>query len=556
MRQINEMQPLLTNQTANLPVAMSHYQQPSVPSIWGNGTSVTNPNSTTVFSAFNPSTNMYDVKVGDQVVKSFYGQSLADKYIQKNGANLLKDIAPLGDVTQGSKSVTVYKTFNKKTKMYDVKVGDQVVKSFHGKKAADKFINIKGDDILKKMAPLGDVTKGVNGKNITTECHFPTPKDPSKIQLGTANATPSSGMTWKKYAEQHGTTYTPPTSGVGEADRRAAAIIKGNQEKQRVKDILGQKTEFTPEKLDKWAGLGPNKELDDMNAFYRDLEQRSDYKRAIGKHLKKPTEFSPENLDKWNGWNKDNPILDGMNDNYKFLQERSDYKRRLGEHLKKPTEFSPENLDKWAGLGPNKELDNMNDYYRALEGQSKSGFNWKKAGKWAAIGLGVAAVVGLAVWGIKKYNESKEAKLEDLEPSPQPKPKQSVEPDPQPVVPTPEPNPAPIPEPCPTPVPVPEPVKPEPVKPNLPVDPDGTYTTKKGDTFWGIAKKHLADKYQDQPEKFANLTEKQQNVLIKKECERIMKANGYWYDDNHNLPNPMLYTNKKLVIEANMNIAA
>ena len=357
-----------------------------------------------------------------------------------------------------------------------------------------------------------------------------------KIQLGTANATPSSG--------------------VGEADRRAAAIIKGNQEKQRVKDILGQKTEFTPEKLDKWAGLGPNKELDDMNAFYRDLEQRSDYKRAIGKHLKKPTEFSPENLDKWNGWNKDNPILDGMNDNYKFLQERSDYKRRLGEHLKKPTEFSPENLDKWAGLGPNKELDNMNDYYRALEGQSKSGFNWKKAGKWAAIGVGVAAVVGLAVWGIKKYNESKEAKLEDLEPSPQPKQKQSVEPDPQPVVPTPEPNPAPIPEPCPTPVPVPEPVKPEPVKPNLPVDPDGTYTTKKGDTFWGIAKKHLADKYQDQPEKFANLTEKQQNVLIQKECERIMKANGYWYDDNHNLPNPMLYTNKKLVIEANMNIAA
>ena len=167
MRQIKEMQPLLTNQTANLPVVTSHYQQPSLPSIWGNGTSVTNPNSTTVFSTFNPTTNMYDVKVGDQVVKSFYGQSLADKYIQKNGAGLLRDIAPLGDVTQGSKSVTVYKTFNKKTKMYDVKVGDQVVKSFHGKKAADKFINKNGVKILKKMAPLGDVTKGVNGKKNT-----------------------------------------------------------------------------------------------------------------------------------------------------------------------------------------------------------------------------------------------------------------------------------------------------------------------------------------------------------------------------------------------------
>ena len=350
---------------------------------------------------------------------------------------------------------------------------------------------------------------------------------------------------------QLGTAHATPSSGVGEADRRAAAIIKGNQEKQRVKDILGQKTEFTPGKLDKWAGLGPNKELDDMNAFYRDLEQRSDYKRAIGKHLKKPTEFSPANLDKWAGVNQENVILDGMNDNYRFLQKRSDYKRRLGEHLKKPTEFSPENLDKWAGLGPNKELDNMNDYYRALEGSTKSnGINWKKIGKWGAIAAGVALVAGLAAWGIKKYNESKEAKLEDLEPSPQPKPTPIPQPKPTPI---PEPNPTPIPEPNPTPVPEPEPVKPEPVKPepvkpNLPVDPDGTYTTKKGDTFWGIAKKHLADKYQDQPEKFADLTEKQQNVLIQKECERIMKANGYWYDKNHNLPEPMLYVDKKITI--------
>ena len=496
MRKIQEMSPLLTNQTANLPVAMSHYQQPSLPSIWGNGTSVTNPNSTTVFSTFNPTTNMYDVKVGDQVVKSFYGQSLADKYIQKNGAGLLRDIAPLGDITQGSKSVTVYKTFNKKTKMYDVKVGDQVVKSFHGKKAADKFIKLKGDDILKKMAPLGDVTKGVNGKNITTECHFPTPKDPSKIQLGTANATPSSGMTWKKYAEQHGTTYTPPTSGVGEADRRAAEIIKKNAEhaaKQAEYDVMAQ--EYRAMKDKRWQALG----------------ERMGQKSGVGEADRRAAEIIKKNA----------------------------------EHATKQAEYTKWAQDNAKELTKNEKL---------IDGTKK--FNWKKAGKWAAIGLGVAAVVGLAVWGIKKYNESKEAKLEDLEPSPQPKPKQSVEPDPQPVVPTPEPNPAPIPEPCPTPVPVPEPVKPEPVKPNLPVDPDGTYTTKKGDTFWGIAKKHLADKYQDQPEKFANLTEKQQNVLIQKECERIMKANGYWYDDNHNLPNPMLYTNKKLVIEANMNIAA
>ncbi len=42
------------------------------------------------------------------------------------------------------------------------------------------------------------------------------------------------------------------------------------------------------------------------------------------------------------------------------------------KHLDKPTEFSPEILDDLTGHGPNKELDAMGDYYRALEGQGKN----------------------------------------------------------------------------------------------------------------------------------------------------------------------------------------
>lgn len=51
------------------------------------------------------------------------------------------------------------------------------------------------------------------------------------IGLGTAKPTQSSGMSWTKYAQEHGVQYTAPTSGVAEAERRAAETINANARK-------------------------------------------------------------------------------------------------------------------------------------------------------------------------------------------------------------------------------------------------------------------------------------------------------------------------------------
>ena len=58
-----------------------------------------NATSTTIEKVFNPKTNKYDIKVGDKVIKSFYRESLADKYIEKYGVKLLKE-APLGVIDE------------------------------------------------------------------------------------------------------------------------------------------------------------------------------------------------------------------------------------------------------------------------------------------------------------------------------------------------------------------------------------------------------------------------------------------------------------------------
>ena len=255
--------------------------------------------------------------------------------------------------------------------------------------------------------------------------------------------------------------------------------------------MKGTKTVFSPEILERQAGVsfGPNKELQDLRKVleYDDLTKQLEVER---------------------------------NRVQGFLQERSDYKRALGEHLHKPTTFSPEKLDDWAGLGKNTELDNMNDYYKALEGKGK-GFNWKKAGKWALIGLGVAAIVGLTAWGIKKHKENKEAELNKQEPAPQ------LTPDP-----TAQPNPAVQPDATVQPDPIVTPVKPEPalqpvepVEPTEPslVDADGKMTVQKGDGPWHLAERYLADKFKNEPEKFANLPEKEQNKMIHKKMMEIVE---------------------------------
>lgn len=83
---------------------------------------------------------------------------------------------------------------------------------------------------------------------------------------------------------------------------------------------------------------------------------------------------------------------------------------------------------------------------------------------------------------------------------------------------------------------------------SLPLNNKGEYTVKQGDSFWRMAEKHLKDKYQDEPEKFENLSNIQKNIMIQKECERIMKLNDYWYDDNHNMPLPMLHEKIRITV--------
>ena len=91
---------------------------------------------------------------------------------------------------------------------------------------------------------------------------------------------------------------------------------------------------------------------------------------------------------------------------------------------------------------------------------------------------------------------------------------------------------------------------------NLPLNTVGEYTTVKGDSFWKIAERYLKDKFKNEPDKFENLTAQQKDALIQKECERIMKQNNYWYDENHNLPKPMLYQSLKIAVSENIDKAA
>lgn len=56
----------------------------------------------------------------------------------------------------------------------------------------------------------------------------------ASIGLGSAKPTKSSGMTWSKYAQEHGTNYQAPKSGVAEVDRIAAEIIQKNRQREFV----------------------------------------------------------------------------------------------------------------------------------------------------------------------------------------------------------------------------------------------------------------------------------------------------------------------------------
>ena len=240
---------------------------------------------------------------------------------------------------------------------------------------------------------------------------------------------------------------------------------------------------------------------------------------------------------------------------------------------KTKTRFSPEILEKQAGVsfGPSKELQDLKkvltyddlvkqldveknkaDRRKALfenKGQKFGGIeadkraeeiikknakkvNWKKIGKWGAIAVVGAVLVGLAAWGIKKYNENKAANVTNVEPQP---------------------------ESLPTPIaakaeldkkhaPVPEPAITTPLDPKSPVDADGKMTVQKGDGLWHIAERYLEAKFKTEPEKFANLTKKEQNKMIYKEMIRIAKLYEAQLNEDNQSKNPIKVTYQDVVI--------
>ncbi len=78
----------------------------------------------------------------------------------------------------GGSSHTVYSVFNEATKKWEVKLNDTVVKSFEHQATADKFIKSKGTDILRGVAPTGNIAAG---EIFVNNSSTPVPFNPDKI---------------------------------------------------------------------------------------------------------------------------------------------------------------------------------------------------------------------------------------------------------------------------------------------------------------------------------------------------------------------------------------
>ena len=357
---------------------------------------------------------------------------------------------------------------------------------------------------------------------------------PSNTPLGTAKPTVSNGVkTWEKYLSENGKTYEKPVSGVVEADKRAERIIKGNEIKRNIEEALSKKTAFTPESLEKWSGHGRNPGLEAMGEYYRELEKRPTIETVVDKvdDLNRKIVSQSSKIDGLaQTVSQQGAKIDGLS---RTIAKQSNKIDDLGRQLAKTNKRLAVGVtiaSLAAGavgylLGNKSKEESKSVEQKAdapvLPKQNETG---DVSEKQSAQTTAVADSTQSKKVVLKNLQTPADSTAVTEERTTQTKEAEKV---------TEEKN-------------VTD-RKTSDTNQLLLIDADGKYLTKKGDTFWKIAERYLEGKFKDKPEKFANLPKQRKDAIIQKECERIMKQNGYWYDENHNLPVPMLH--QKIVIE-------
>ena len=125
--------------------------------------------------------------------------------------------------------------------------------------------------------------------------------------------------TWTKYAEEHGTKYEQPVSGVVEADRRAAQAIKENQAKPKTWAKYAEKhgTKYVQPKYE--APKFP-KSKSGINTAQEALKQEA---LANAEGINKPFTTSSAKIDKQLGMGHKNPVSPNYAEEYgKLLDEK------------------------------------------------------------------------------------------------------------------------------------------------------------------------------------------------------------------------------------------